>query len=151
MKKHKIISMSYNLYLAAYAQTKHKNLKTDHFTTRLNTQLSTFVSYIPDPKCIKINAFFIDCSKLDFYAFPPFACLNRVLQKIYHDKAKGIVIAPDQPSQPSYQRLIGMSVKTISIPPRESNLYLPSQPAVKHTMGKTLKILACLVDGTKII
>ena len=95
MKKHKIISMSYNLYLAAYAQTKHKNLKTDHFATRLNTQLSTFVSYRPDPKCIKINAFLLDCSKLDFYAFPPFACLNRVLRKIYQDKAKDIVIAPD--------------------------------------------------------
>ena len=44
-----------------------------------------------------------------------------------------------------------MSIKTISIAPRETNLYLPNQPAVKHPLGKTLKILACLVDGTKII
>ena len=127
------------------------NLKIDLFATRLNTQLSTFVSYRPDPKCIAVNAFFLDRSKLDFYAFPPFDCLNRVLQKIYQDKAKDIVITLDWQSQPFYPRLIAMSVKTVSIAPRETNLYLPSQPAVKHPMGKTLKILACLADGTKVI
>ena len=125
--------------------------KIDLFATRLNTQLSTFVSYRPDPKCIAVNAFLLDWSNLDFYAFPPFVCLNRVLQKIYQDKAKGIVIAPDLPSQPFYPRLIAMSVKTISIAPRETNLYLPNQLAVKHPLGKTLQILACLVDGTKVI
>ena len=122
--------------------------KIDLFATRLNTQLSTFVLYRPDPKCISI---LLDWSKLDFYAFPPFACLNRVLHKIYQGKAKDIVITPDWPSQPFYPRLITMSIKTISIAPRETNLYLPNQPAVKHPLGKTLKILACLVDGTKII
>ena len=105
----------------------------------------------PDPKCIAVNAFLLDWSKLDFYEFPLFVCLKRVLQKIYQDKAKGIAIAPDWLSQPFYPRLIAMSIKTISIAPRETNLYLPSQPAVKHPKGETLKILACLVDGTKII
>ena len=89
-----------------------------------------------------VNAFLLDWSELDFYAFPPFVCLNRVLQKIYQDKAKGIVIAPDWPSQSFYPSLC--------ITPRENNLYLPNQPAVKHPLGKTLKILAGLVDGIKI-
>ena len=53
--------------------------KIDLFATRLNTQLSTFVSYRPDPKCIAVNAFLLGWSKLDFYAFFPFVCLNRVL------------------------------------------------------------------------
>ena len=81
------------------------NPKIDLFATRQNTQLSTFVSYRPDPKCIAINAFVLDWSQLDFYAFPSFVCLNRVLQKIYQDKAKGTVITPDWPSQPFYPRL----------------------------------------------
>ena len=109
------------------------------------------MSYRPDPKCIAVNSFLLDSSKLDFYAFAPFVCLNRVLQKIYQYKTKGIVIDPDWPSQPFYPRLIAMSVKTISIAPMETNLYLPSQLKVKHPMGKTLKVLACLVDGTKVI
>ena len=44
--------------------------KIDLFATRLNTQLGTFVSYRPDPKCIVVNAFLLDWSKLVFYAFP---------------------------------------------------------------------------------
>ena len=124
--------------------TKHRP-----FASRLNTPLSTFVSYRLDPKCIVVDAFLLDWSKLDFYAFPPFVCLNRVIQKIYQDKAKGIVIALDWPSQPFSPRLITMSVKTISIAPRETNLYLPSQPAVKHPIGKTMKIPAGLVGWKK--
>ena len=130
------------------------NPKINFFATRLNTQLSTFVSYRLDPKCIAVNAFLLDWSKLDFYIFPPFVCLNKVLQKIYQDKAKDIVIAPDWPSQPFYPRLIAISIKTIallSIAPRETNFYLPNQPAVKYPLGKILKILACLFDGAKII
>ena len=95
------------------------NPKINFFATRLNTQLSTFVSYRPDTECIVVNAFLLDWSKLDFYAFPPSFCLNRVLQKIYQDKAKVIVIAPDWPSQLFYLRLIAVSVKTVSIAPRE--------------------------------
>ena len=34
--------------------------KIDLFATRLNTQLSTFVSYRPNPKCIAVNAFLLD-------------------------------------------------------------------------------------------
>ena len=36
------------------------NPKIDLFTTRLNTQLSTFVSHRPDPKCIAVNASLLD-------------------------------------------------------------------------------------------
>ena len=107
--------------------------------------------YILDPKCIAVKVFLLDWSKRDFYAFSAIVCLNRPLQKIYQDKAKGIAIAPDWLSQPFYPRLTAMSIKTISIAPRETNLYLPSQAAVKHPKGETLKILACLVDRTKII
>ena len=139
-----------NIFNNIYSQL-NTSRKIDLFATRLNTQLSTFVSYRPDPKCIVVNAFLLDWSKLDFYPSPPFVCLNRVLQKIYQDKTKGIVIAPDWPSQPFYPRLITMPIQTISIAPRETNLYLPNQPAVKHPLGKTLKIRACLVDGTRII
>ena len=108
----------------------------DLLATRLNTQLIIFVSYRPDPKCIAVNTFLYSWSELDFYAFPSFVCLNRVFQKIYQDNVKGIVVAPDLPSQPFYPRLIAMSVKTISFAPRETNLYLPSQTAESIQWGK---------------
>ena len=36
------------------------NPKIDLFATKLNTQLSTFALYRPDPKCIAVNAFLLD-------------------------------------------------------------------------------------------
>ena len=139
-----------NMFNNIYSQL-NTNPKIDLFATRLNTQLSTFAPHRPDPTCIAVNAFLLDWSKLDIYVFAPFVCLNRVLQKINQDKTKGIAIVPDWPFQPFYPKLIGMSIKTISIAPRETNLYLLNQPVVKHLMGKTLKILDCFVDRTKII
>ena len=70
---------------------------------------------------------------------------------MYQDKANGIATSPGWPSQPFYRRSIATSIKTISIAPKETNLYLLNQPAVKHPLEKTLKILACLVDETNII
>lgn len=120
----------------------------DLFATRINTQLQTFVSYRPDPDCFAVNAFLLNWGKEKFYAFPPFACLGKTLQKIFQDKAKGILIAPDWPSQAFYTRLKEMSIKFVSISPRITNLYLPNQPSVTHPLHKNLSLLACLVDGT---
>nr|CAH7717737.1 unnamed protein product [Callosobruchus chinensis] len=37
-----------------------------------------------------------------FYAFPPFCLVAKVLDKISNDKATGIVIVPNWPTQPWY-------------------------------------------------
>ena len=92
----------------------------DLFATRINTQLRAFVSSRPDPNCVVVNTFLINWEKEKFCAFPPFVCLSKTLRKIYQDKAKGILIAPDWPSQPFYPRLISMSLQIISIPPPEN-------------------------------
>ena len=109
------------------------SLTIDLFVTRINTQLRTLVSYRPDRNCEK------------FYAFPPFSCLSKTLQKTYQDKAKDILIAPDWPYQPFYPRLIEMSLQIISIPLRKANLYLQSEPSLLHPLHRNLSLLACLV------
>ena len=53
----------------------------DLFATRRNTQISHFISLRPDQG--------------SFYGFPPFICIPRGLQKVLHDKAEGILVAPD--------------------------------------------------------
>ena len=122
----------------------------DLFATRINTQLRTFVSYRPGPNCVAINTFLINWEKEKFYAFPPFVCLFKTLQKIYQDKAKGILIVPDWPSQPFYRRLIEISLQIISVPPRNTNLYLPSQPSLLHPLHRKPSLLAYLVGGAMI-
>ena len=106
-----------------------------------------FCFYGLDPNCVAVNTFLINWEKESFHTFPPFACLPKTLEKIHQDKAKNIQIVPDWPSQPFYPRLTEMSLQIISIPPRKTNLYLPSQPPLLHPLHRKLPLLACLVDG----
>lgn len=46
-----------------------------------------------------INAFTISWSNLEFYAFPAFSLIAKVLQKIKNDRASGILIVPYWTSQ----------------------------------------------------
>ena len=54
----------------------------------------------------------------------------KVLQRIYHDRAKEILIAPDWPSQPFYPRLKELPAMTVTIPPRKTNLSVPAKPVI---------------------
>ncbi len=71
----------------------------DLFASRINKQVEKFVSYQPDPDALAVNAFSLDWNKIKFYAFPPFSCVGKMLNKIYTDKAHGIIIVPNWPSQ----------------------------------------------------
>ena len=46
-----------------------------------------------------MDAFSIDWSEFNFYAFPPFSLIPRCLQKIQQDKGKSILIIPVWPTQ----------------------------------------------------
>ena len=74
----------------------------DLFASRLNTQLPRYYSYQPDPSAEGTDAFTFSWSNTHFYAFPPFSCVNQCLQKIRQDKAAGILIAPNWPTQPFF-------------------------------------------------
>lgn len=47
-----------------------------------------------------VDAFTLVWTKLDFYAFPPFALILRLLKKIQANQAEGVLIVPDWKSQP---------------------------------------------------
>ena len=45
----------------------------DLFASRINYLFSKYISYRPDHEAFAIDAFSLQWSKLDFYAFPPFS------------------------------------------------------------------------------
>ena len=49
-----------------------------------------------------IDAFTIPWTDIDFYCFPPFSCILRVIKKVIQDQARGILVLPDWPTQPWY-------------------------------------------------
>lgn len=66
----------------------------DLFASRLNFQFRPFVSWKPDPQAFVIDAISISWTEHNFYAFSPFAIINRVLQKTEQDQSRGVIIVP---------------------------------------------------------
>lgn len=121
--------------------------ETDLFASRINKQLPAFFSYRPDPDCIGVNSFTEDWHNISFYAFPPFACLPQVIQKIHSDKAVGILVVPDWPNQPWFTRYSELIIKEILVLPRMDLLLLPQQPSVLHPLHPNLSLRIAIVSG----
>ena len=123
------------------------NPEIDLFTSWINFQIKKCVSYHHDPESWGVNAFTLDWGFMKFYAFPPFSCVNKVLNKIVSDTAEGIVIVPNWPSQCWYSMLEIISANELLIIFTSNNqLHLPNQPMAVHPLHKTLKLLACHVN-----
>ena len=119
----------------------------DLFASRLNHQLMPYVSYKPDPSAMCINAFTMNWWQHQFYAFPPFSILPKVLQKIREDEATGIVIVPVWPTQSFFPSVLNLLIQDpIFICRNDKLLQLPgtTQP---HRLHKKLNLLACLLSG----
>lgn len=120
----------------------------DLFASRLNYQFSRYVSYRPDPYAVAVNAFTLSWTNLNFYIFCPFSVISRVLSKIAKDRAKGILVVPDWPSQPWYPQLAKLLIKPpVLVSARVNLLSLPEKPEEKHRLCKSLRLIICEVSG----
>ena len=72
----------------------------DLFASRLNKQVSRYISWLPDPEAEAVDAFTVDWKSLNFYAFPPFCLISKCLQKIKCDDAMSLLVVPNWPTQP---------------------------------------------------
>ncbi|KAJ8912752.1 hypothetical protein NQ315_016708 [Exocentrus adspersus] len=81
------------------------------FASRIKTKCETYVSWFPDPGSLSVDAFTLNWTQYFFYAFPPFAIIARVLEKIIQEKAQGIVVVPLWPTQPWYPETPSASQK----------------------------------------
>ena len=110
----------------------------DLFASRLNHQFPRYVSYKPDPDAEAVNAFTVSWSDVTFYAFPPYCIIPSVLHKIFKDRARGILVVPDWPSQPWYPIIArGLTQRPILVSARENLLVLPTNPEAEHTEKST--------------
>ncbi len=115
-------------------------VQTDLFASAWNAQLPNFVSWLPQPKALAINAFALNWQGLIGYAFPPFALIPRCLAKIKKEKADIVLVGPLWPSQPWFPLLLQMS---IDIPRILSphHLLLHSPTLEPHPLIKSKKFL----------
>ena len=120
----------------------------DLFASRINKQYDKYVAFRPDPNALYIDAFTISWSSLNFYAFPPFCVISRVLHKVYREQAKGVIVVPDWPTQTWYPLLGRLMIqKPVLVSARDNLLHLPAKPKEKHRLRKSLRLLICLISG----
>ncbi len=81
----------------------------DLFATRFSTRLQVFVSPVPDPRALAVDAFSLSWTGMTAYAFPPFALLKRVLDKALLESPRLILVAPLWPAMSWYPQLLDMA------------------------------------------
>ncbi|XP_046468122.1 uncharacterized protein [Neodiprion pinetum] len=89
--------------------------KLDLFASRINAKCQAYCSWHRDPDALAIDAFTINWKSKYFYAFPPFALVLRFLRKVIADRACGIAIVPNWPSQPWFPIFMDLLVSPASI------------------------------------
>lgn len=108
----------------------------DLFASRLNYQLERYVSFLPDPEAVCVNAFSFPWKNIFFFIFPPFSMLRKVLQKIQQDKADAIVIAPLWPTQAWFPTLLKMIYHQPYLLNSRNILKMPKDPKRQHRIPR---------------
>ena len=98
------------------------NPMVDLFASRLNKKVEKYVSWGPDPGAVEIDAFSFSWTDIFFYAFPPFSCVGRAVEKAVEDNASGVLVVPHWPSRPWWGRLKALGLRSLYFRPRKGNL-----------------------------
>ncbi|KAK3106325.1 hypothetical protein FSP39_017740 [Pinctada imbricata] len=108
----------------------------DMFASRLNHQVNQYVSFLPDPQAIAVDAFSIKWNSF-VYLFPPFSVIHRVLQKVEEDMCEAILIAPLWSTQSWFPRILTLIVdQSYIIPRRKDTLIMPTKAGKAHPLDK---------------
>lgn len=120
----------------------------DLFASRLNNQFSKFASYRPEPGTSAVDAFTLDWENINLYAFPPFSVASRVLQKLQDNKATGIIVLPNWPTQVWFSKAMRMLIQhPVLLQKSKHLLKLPSRPSQVHPLSQKLSLLVCHLSG----
>ena len=91
----------------------------DLFATFQNRKLPIFVSPVPDPRAMAVDALSISWKEAIAYAFPPIPLIPLVLNKILRENAVVILIAPLWPNKSWFPLLLDLTVdRPLELPNR---------------------------------
>ena len=119
----------------------------DLFASRLNAQLPSYISWLPDPYCTQVDAFTLHWQCFYAYAFPPFILLSRVIAKTRRDRATVLLVCPLWPSQQWFPMMIQMLITHPRIIPSYYHLYLPWNLTEDHPLEGQLQLIAVKISG----
>ena len=116
----------------------------DLFVTRFNNKLPQFVSPVPDPLAVAVDALSFQWEDLDAYAFPPAAILRKVVEKLQDSPCNRVIlIALGWPNMPWFWDLVAMSSQ---IPLSLPNLLTQPFNQIPHRNLTNLNLHAWLLE-----
>jgi ribonuclease HI len=111
----------------------------DLFATRFNNKLPLFVSPVPDPKALAVDAMSMDWARRNCYAFPPTACIPQVLRKLL--EAPGCRLMLVAPYWPTKTWFLELRQRSLYPPvPLPQVWYLLKQPRINQ-FHQNLRVL----------
>ena len=119
----------------------------DHFASRLNFKIPTYVSWKPDPHAKHVNVLFMQLEEHYFYAFLPFSLIATCLRKIEQDQATGVILVPFWQTQPWFTTFLHLLIDNPVFLPRLDHLLTRPHNNTVHPLRKQLKLMACKVSG----
>ena len=123
----------------------------DMFATVSNSRLSQFMSPIPEPQALAVDALSQDWQGRSMYMFPPFPLLSKVIQKLWStQEAEVILIAPWWRKQQWFPRLLRLCVDhPLFFPYRRDLLSQQDQRYVSDRKSYHLQAWRLSCDTTK--
>lgn len=118
----------------------------DLFASRINAKCEKYFSWFKDPNSTAVDAFTKSWHGLNFYAFPPFAIILKVLRKIKNEKAEGIVVVPEWPAQPWFPLFYSMSISEPIYLKPNINLLI-SCNREPHPLWRNLTLVVAKLSG----
>ena len=120
----------------------------DLFTSHLNCQIPSFVSWSFDPQASFVDAFTIPWASFSPYIFPPFSLLGKIIMKLINDMVeRAILVVPFWPAQSWFSSLISILISLPVRLPRHTDLVTLPHSGQYHPLRKRLNLIVCLVSG----
>lgn len=112
----------------------------------MTRQCDRFVSWKPSPECEWVDAF-TEPWRLNFYAFPPFTLIPRVLSKIKMERCEGIVVAPYWPTQAWFPLFNEMKISEVILITKNRNELFSPYLNREHGLSYKVTLMAAKLSG----
>ena len=136
LSRGKFLPSEWSLHPSVFLQTLrvYPPLSVDLLASSLTHLLPCYCARADDPDAWALDAFSIPWSDFLGFAFPPFALLPRVLEKVASDRASLLLVAPFWPKRPWFPRLRSLLAgQPRSLPGRQPvSLIRHPNPRVLH-------------------
>ena len=140
-----------NLWVFQQILLKMHGIKVDLFAYRIHHQLTTFVSWRPEPGAMACDAFNLNWGLMKGYLYPPFCLIHQCIKNIQEDQAGCILITPVWKIRPWYPVILSLLVARPLLLPKDSKLLqLPGTDKV-HPLcrQKNFSLAAWPLSGKK--